>query len=142
MLQLPVTLIIAGIFALLLVALSLNVSLRRRATQNAAADGGADLELQRRIRAHGNFSEYAPSMLLVMALMEGSGAAHPLVASVGMAFLISRLLHAFGMLRCVLPARALGMVIQHLAFVGAGVWLVWQGTVLLNQLAHGASMIP
>lgn len=137
MLQLPVTLIIAGIFALLLVALSLNVSLRRRATQNAAADGGADLELQRRIRAHGNFSEYAPSMLLVMALMEGSGAAHPLVASIGMAFLISRLLHAFGMLRCVLPARALGMVIQHLAFVGAGVWLVWQGTVLLNQLAHG-----
>lgn len=137
MLQLPVTLIIAGIFALLLVALSLNVSLRRRATQNAAADGGADLELQRRIRAHGNFSEYAPSMLLVMALMEGAGAAHPLVASVGMAFLISRLLHAFGMLRCVLPARALGMVIQHLAFVGAGVWLVWQGTVLLNQLAHG-----
>lgn len=137
MLQLPVTLIIAGIFALLLVALSLNVSLRRRATQNAAADGGADLELQRRIRAHGNFSEYAPSMLLVMALMEGSGAAHPLVASIGMAFLISRLLHAFGMLRCVLQARALGMVIQHLAFVGAGVWLVWQGTVLLNQLAHG-----
>ncbi len=142
MLQLPVTLMIAGMFALLMVALSLPISLRRRATQNAAADGGADLELQRRIRAHGNFIEYAPSMLLIIALMEGSGASHPLVASVGMAFLISRLLHAFGMLRSVLPARALGMVIQHLTFVGAGGWLLWQGTALLNQLAHGTAVVP
>lgn len=142
MLQLPVTLMIAGMFALLMVALSLPISLRRRATQNAAADGGADLELQRRIRAHGNFIEYAPSMLLIIALMEGSGASHPLVASVGMAFLISRLLHAFGMLRSVLTARALGMVIQHLTFVGAGGWLLWQGTALLNQLAHGTAVVP
>ena len=142
MLQLPVTLMIAGMFALLMVALSLPISLRRRATQNAAADGGADLELQRRIRAHGNFIEYAPSMLLIIALMEGSGASHPLVASVGMAFLISRLLHAFGMLRSVLTARALGMVIQHLTFVGAGGWLLWQGTAMLNQLAHGTAVVP
>lgn len=140
MFQLPVTLIIAGVFALLMVALSLPISLRRRATRNAAADGGADAELQRRIRAHGNFIEYAPSMLLIIALMEGSGATHPLVASVGMAFLISRLLHAFGMLRNVLPARALGMVIQHLTFVGAGVWLVWHGSYLLSLLAHGMPM--
>lgn len=142
MLQLPVTLIIAGIFALLMVALSLPISMRRRATNNGAADGGSDVELQRRIRAHGNFIEYAPSMLLIIALMEGSGATHPLVASVGMAFLISRLLHAFGMLRSVLPARALGMVIQHLTFISAGVWLVWHGTALLSQLAHGVPVAP
>lgn len=119
-----VTSLLAGVFALMMVALSLPISLRRIAVRSASMDAKDDV-LRRRIRAHGNFTEYAPTALIVLALVEVGGAPPLLVWSLGAAFAGSRLLHAFGML-CAnsMPPRAIAMTVQHAAFLAGGGWLL------------------
>jgi len=122
--SLPITSLIAGIMALLLVPLSVQVSLRRAKTNTVFGDAG-DETLRRRIRAHGNFIEYAPLGLIAIGLMEYRGAASWLVWLLGLGFLISRILHALGMLFAATPTlRAMAMLINHAGFLAAGVWLV------------------
>ena len=120
----PITAVIAGVFALLLVLLSVPVSIRRASTNTVFGDGN-DATLRRRIRAHGNFVEYAPLALIAVGLTEYRGAAAWLVWSLGAAFVASRLLHALGMLFGSTPtARAIAMLVNHASFVFAGVWLI------------------
>jgi uncharacterized membrane protein YecN with MAPEG domain len=124
--MLTVTSLLAGIFALMMVPLSLQVSMRRFKLQAAAGDGG-DETLRRRIRAHGNFIEYAPMALVVVGLVEYNGAPPAWVGGLAAAFVASRVLHALGMLYMTGPAlRAAGMIVQHAGFVLAGVWLLRQ----------------
>lgn len=119
-----VTALVAGIFALMMVALSLPISLRRIAVRSASMDAKDDV-LRRRIRAHGNFAEYAPTALVVLALVEYGGAPMVLVWCLGAAFVGSRLLHAFGMLYAnSIPPRSIAMAVQHAAFLGGGGWLL------------------
>ncbi|MDX1487077.1 MAG: MAPEG family protein [Acidiferrobacterales bacterium] len=121
---LPVTSLLAGVFALFMVPLSLQVSMRRAKLGVSAGDAN-DETLRRRIRAHGNFIEYAPIALIVVGLIEFGGTAKPLVVGLAVAFFLSRTLHAIGMLYTSTPTlRAGGMLIQHVAFLMAGVWLV------------------
>jgi uncharacterized protein len=122
---LPVTSVLAGLFALFMVALSLQVSLRRVKLGRPAAGDAKDETLRRRVRAHGNFIEYVPTGLIVVGLMEAGGAANLLVAGLAAALFVSRVLHAIGMLYTATPTlRAGGMLIQHAAFLVAGVWLL------------------
>lgn len=127
---LQVTSILTGIFCLLMVVLSLQVSLRRREKSVSVGDGG-DPTLQRRIRAHGNFIENAPLMVLAVAFLEYNAGARWLVAVIALAFFLSRVVHAIGILYMEPPTlRAIAMVMQHSAFVVAGVWLVWTAIAL------------
>lgn len=122
---LSITSLLAGIFALSMVPLSLQVSLRRVKIGGVSSGDGGDETLRRRIRAHGNFIEYAPTALIVVGLVEYGGAAKPLVVGLACAFLASRILHAVGMLYASTPTlRGGGMLIQHAAFLVAGGWLV------------------
>jgi uncharacterized membrane protein YecN with MAPEG domain len=124
MTSLPVTSLVAGVMAALMVMLSLSVSLRRRSTSTSFGDGD-DRTLRRRIRAHGNFAENAPLALIVLGLVEYGGAASWLVWALGAGFLFSRVVHAAGMLTTSSPApRAVGMVVTHTCFAIAGIWLV------------------
>lgn len=121
---LPVTSLLAGIFSLLMVPLSLQVSMRRAMLGVSAGDAN-DETLRRRVRAHGNFIEYAPMAVIAVGLIEFGGASRPLAVSLAAAFFLSRTLHAIGMLYTSTPTlRAGGMLIQHVAFLVAGVWLV------------------
>ena len=61
-----------GLSAFFLLALSLWVVLGRAKLRVSHGDGGHDV-LNRRIRAQGNFTEYVPMILLLAALLEGSG---------------------------------------------------------------------
>ncbi|MGE0846832.1 MAG: MAPEG family protein [Flavobacteriaceae bacterium] len=120
-----VTTLLAAVFALMLTGMSLAVSLRRREKAIARGDGDDDT-LWRRMRAFRNFAEYAPMMLIVLALVELSGAPNRAVAALAGAFLLSRVLHAAGMYRRDgLAMRAAGMIVQHLAFVAAACGLLW-----------------
>jgi len=124
---LPITSLLAGLFALLMVPLSLQVSMRRIKLAGAPAGGAKDEILRRRIRAHGNFIEYAPTALIAVGLVELGGGATFLVAGLALAFFASRALHAIGMLYTSTPAlRACGMLIQHAAFLAAGAWLLYR----------------
>ncbi|MDH6665459.1 UNVERIFIED_ORG: putative membrane protein YecN with MAPEG domain [Methylorubrum zatmanii] len=59
-------------------------------------DGGQDA-LQRRIRSHGNFQEYVPLTLLLIALYEAGGGSHGWVQGLLIVLVIARILHPIGM---------------------------------------------
>jgi len=67
-----VTPIYAGLLGLLFVGLSLWVVARRVRARAASGDGG-DPALSDAIRAHGNFAEYVPLALILMAMGEALG---------------------------------------------------------------------
>ncbi len=112
--MLTLTPIYAGLAGLFYVFLSLNVSLRRRELRLSIGDAG-DSKLATRIRQHGNFAEYAPITLILLAACELQGAPALAVHLGGLALLASRLLHWYGMGNPTgYPARLWGMTICYL----------------------------
>lgn len=93
---LPVTLTIAGAAALLHIWLSLRVSQVRRRQGVLVGDGG-HRGLSARMRAHANFAENAPIALILLALTELAGANAVFLWACGIAFVLARIAHAFGM---------------------------------------------
>jgi uncharacterized membrane protein YecN with MAPEG domain len=59
-------------------------------------DGGND-GLSKRIRAHANFAEYVPLILLLLAFLEASGGNHTALRIMLIALVVARVLHPFGM---------------------------------------------
>lgn len=91
-------LLFAGVHVLLLLAFSAQVSrLRGRAKMGLGAGDNADLA--RWIRVQGNFVEYVPIALLLLALLEIAGAPRAWLLAGGSMLLIGRLLHAWGLSR-------------------------------------------
>jgi uncharacterized protein len=66
------TMLFAGLCALLQCALTVLVIVRRVQANVTLMDGG-DTPLLRRIRAHGNFTETVPLALILLALLELRG---------------------------------------------------------------------
>ena len=93
-----ITAFYAAILALLFVWLSRNVIAARRRQRVPLGDGGHP-DLLRRIRAQGNFAEYAPFALVLMAFGEIQGLYPILVHALGLALLVGRCLHAYGVSR-------------------------------------------
>lgn len=110
----------AALLGLLIVCLALQVIKLRRAKRVRLGDGG-EPELQAAIRAHGNASEYIPISLILLVLLELSGAHTALVHSGGIAMLAGRLLHAKGMLSDNLRYRVLGMQITIFTIIGLAI---------------------
>jgi uncharacterized protein len=105
------TLLFAGLCALLQCGLTASVILRRVQTGVRLLDGG-DMPLVRRIRAHANFAETVPIALLLMALLELRGLAPFWLYCLGLALLAGRVLHAGSMLADGPPwVRLAGMVL-------------------------------
>jgi uncharacterized membrane protein YecN with MAPEG domain len=128
---LPITAMTAAVFAVLMVLLSAQTSLSRAGLKAGHGDAG-DETLRRRIRAHGNFAEYAPMALILLGLVEASGSDRATVLGLAVALGFSRVLHAVGMLytsRATL--KAIAMFIQHSAFIYAA--------ILLARMAYGRS---
>jgi uncharacterized protein len=109
--------IYAGILALLIVWLSLNVIKLRKAKEVRLGDGG-EPELQLAIRAQGNPTEYIPISLILLILLELSGTNALLVHLGGVAIIVGRILHAKGLLSERLRYRALGMQVTIFALIG------------------------
>ena len=130
--SLPVVSILAAVFILMLAALSLSVSMRRIHLGGIFFGDANDDTLRRKIRAHGNFIEYVPSGLIVIGLVELAGASKFQVAALALAFFISRVLHAYGMLYTKTASiGAVGMVIQHAVFIVSGIWLLYTAVLSL-----------
>lgn len=88
-----ITLIYAGLLGLLFLGLSCWV-VRRRAQFGVMIGEGEAPELLAAIREHGNFAEYVPLTLLLMALCELSGAGAFWLHIGGTMLLVGRILHA------------------------------------------------
>ncbi len=70
--------------------------IRQRRGQEISMGHGDSESMQRAIRVHGNFTEYAPLALIGMFAMAGLSASPTWLHGVGIAFTLGRLLHAFG----------------------------------------------
>lgn len=94
---LQITLLIAGLCALLQCALTGLVIARRVQARVSLLDGG-DKPLVRRIRAHANFTETVPMALILMALLELGGLQSTWLWGLGICLVLGRVMHAAGML--------------------------------------------
>lgn len=112
---------LAGCLALVQVALTVLVIVRRAQTHIGFLDGG-DTALMRRIRAHGNFTENVPLALMLVGLYEvGGGASHWVWLAAG-SVLLGRLLHATSLLtNNAAWSRRGGMTLTLLVLSGLGV---------------------
>lgn len=128
MLALPITSITAASLAIIMLPLTLQVSLRRLAIGSVVFGDGGDDVLRRRIRAFGNFIEYAPICLILLALLEAQGAGTAWLWTTAALLIAGRVIHGLGMLFAQSPApRGLAMLMTYGAFLTPAVWLLTRG---------------
>lgn len=123
---LTVTSVYTAVFSLLIVYLSLSISMHYAKAGTTQADPNAmkDETLRRKTRAHGNFIEYVPLALILLAMLEISGEHRAALWLMGGAFVLARVIHAYGQRFTDTPVlRAIGMMMGHLYFVAGAVRL-------------------
>ncbi|MGH8519519.1 MAG: MAPEG family protein [Panacagrimonas sp.] len=128
-----VTPLYAGLLAFWFFLLSLRVISRRRGNNINLGDGG-DAEMHRRVRGHGNFAEYVPFALLLMALLEIGGVTPIwLLHLLGLTLLAARLLHgiALSYTQHFMLGRVLGTVLTFVVLLVAGLLCAWHGIASL-----------
>jgi uncharacterized membrane protein YecN with MAPEG domain len=94
--MLLITSIIAAALTMIFIKLSFAVIALRRKNKVGLGSGGHE-DLERAIRAQGNFAEYVPFGIILIACLELNGAPWYLVLLSGLALIIGRLIHAKGM---------------------------------------------
>ncbi|MDX2221839.1 MAG: MAPEG family protein [Rhodospirillaceae bacterium] len=120
--RLDITLATAGALGLVYLVLSARVIQGRFQHQVSLGDGGKQ-EMLARIRTHGNFSEYVPFVLILLGLLELSGANRTVLAMAGGSLVAFRILHAIGIPRkAPNPFRFLGVIGTFLLLLGGSVW--------------------
>lgn len=120
---LPVALTTAGAAALLNLWLGIRVSQVRIAEKVLVGDGG-NPRLIARMRAHLNFAEYAPIVLVLLALIELGGGNPQALWAASVVFLLGRVLHPFGMDGW-RPGRQLGILTTMLVMLGLAVYALY-----------------
>lgn len=129
MTSLHITTLFVGIFVLMQIPLTVMVGYRRART-GIQFFYGDDQTLLRRMRAHGNFTETVPIVLVAMAAAELTGAPAWLLWTGGLSLLVGRLMHAAILVikGWGLP-RALGMILTFVPMLGFGVWCLSRAAV-------------
>lgn len=121
MVLLPVTLAAAGAAAILNIWLMLRVGAVRTAEKIYIGDEDNE-NLIRRMRAHANFTESAPFVLVLIAAIEIAGKGGEWLTYVAGLFIIGRVLHAFGMDGGALKVgRMIGTIITMLTLLGLAI---------------------
>lgn len=125
--SIPVTVLFIGLFALIQVPMTVMVGYRRVQTGIQFCDGG-DQTLLRRMRAHGNYTETVPIVLLAMAAAEVSGIPLWALWAGGVSLLVGRLMHAVILVsKGWGNPRAIGMLLTFAPMLVFGAWSVYQG---------------
>lgn len=94
----PITAFYAGLLGILFFYFSVLVVKGRFSKKISLGDGG-DHHFQQVIRAHGNFSEYTPIVLILLFIAEVNLSESIYLHLAGIALLSGRFLHAFGLRR-------------------------------------------
>ena len=125
-----ITALYAGLLTILLFVLSIRViGLRGNPAFSFIAHGKGDEELlQRAIRAHGNFTEYVPMMLILLAFLELSATSEFKLHLLGGAFSLGRVMHGvcFGFMRSNMLLRVGGTALTLFPLVAAAIALIVQ----------------
>lgn len=125
-----ITALYASLLAILLFILSIRIiGLRGNPAFAFIAQGKGDDELlQRAVRAHGNFTEYVPTMLILLYFLESSGVAGVKLHALAGAFFLGRVMHGIcmGFMRSNMPLRVGGTALTLLPLATAAVALLMQ----------------
>ncbi|WP_416305446.1 MAPEG family protein [Neptunicella sp. SCSIO 80796] len=130
-----ITPLYAGILALLFLVLSVRVILMRG--KGISLGDGGDKILLRRIRAHGNFAEYVPFILLMMGILELGRFPGYILHIIGIALVVGRVLHGYSLAftEHFKFGRMWGAAITFLLLLVCGALCLYQGInahVVLN----------
>ncbi|BDU57132.1 membrane protein [Limnohabitans sp. MORI2] len=134
--MLVMTAVFASILALMFIKLSFNVIRFRRKNKVSLGAGGVD-ELERAMRAHGNFAEYVPLGLFLMGALELNGAPLTLVALLGGLLVLGRYFHAKGINEPPpeFTNRVRGMKLTFAALgLSASANLAWVGYLVVTSI--------
>lgn len=93
---LPITLVLAGLLALINIWLAVRVGQVRTSAKISLGDGG-DERVLRRMRAHANFAENAPITLILIGLIEFAAGPSVWLGGAAALFLLARVAHGLGM---------------------------------------------
>ena len=117
---LPVALATTAACAILNLWLAMRVGMVRRAEKISIGDGGSE-RLTARMRAQLNFTEYAPLVVILIALIElAVGTVDWLWGAAGL-FVVARILHPFGMDGWK-PGRAIGIILTFAILAGLALY--------------------
>jgi len=127
--SMPITLMYASVFALFALALSFRAGGFRGKTGISVLHGDPpNMELAERVRAHQNFLEYVPMILIVMGAIELNGGSSMFLYIVGDLLFIARIAHAIGLKHDNMghPGRLIGAggsLLVTVVVSGYGLWL-------------------
>lgn len=118
----PITAFYAGLLGILFFYFSVLV-IRGRFSKKIALGDGGDHHFQQVIRAHGNFSEYTPIVLILLFVAEVNLSNPILLHLAGTAMLAGRFIHAFGLRRHSGSSwqRVSGMLLTFASLLGLSV---------------------
>lgn len=121
-----ITALYGGLLGLLFLVLCWQVVDHRRKGKVGLGTGG-NPDLERAIRVHGNFAEYAPLFLVLLLLAELGGAAAWLLHALGGAFVLGRVAHAWGLSKSggTSPGRFYGTLVTWIALLVAALLNLW-----------------
>lgn len=120
---LPITLTAAGAAAIINIWLGLRVGQKRIANKVSIGDGGHP-PLIARMRAHANFSEYTPYVLILIGLIEMATGTSTWLWIVTGVYLLARVAHGIGMdvVEGESKLRIFGILATMLVLLGLGIY--------------------
>jgi len=122
----PITAFYAGLLALIVIALGVRIGVMRGSTGISILHGD-NMVLATHIRRHANFTEAVPLALILIAFLELNGASTGLLHGLGIALVVARIAHPFGLhhdnMRS--PLRGIGAGVTVLVTLIAAVLLIW-----------------
>lgn len=120
-----VTAFYAALIGLLAAFLTVQVIVNRVKLKVDDVDGGK-VEMRRVIRAHANFAEHAPLILILMGAAELGGSPKYAIHVLGAVLVVSRLLSAWGLSHSLGQSfgRQAGASLAVLLYVAASIWIL------------------
>jgi uncharacterized membrane protein YecN with MAPEG domain len=131
---LSITPLYAGLLGLLYFALTFRVVTHRTGKGAPSLGDGGNPVMLRAIRGHGNFNEYVPLILLMMAMLEVGGVYSPWVLhAIGLTLLIARIGHgiALSFTSNWVIGRAGGALLTFIVLAVVSLLCVWRGIAVL-----------
>ncbi len=125
----PITLMYASVFALFALVLSFRAgSFRGKSGISVLHGEPANMELAERVRAHQNFLEYVPIVIIVMGAIELNGGSDMFLYVTGDLLFIARIAHAMGLKHDNMAHKgrligAGGTALITLVIAGYGAWM-------------------
>ena len=122
-----ITLVYAGFLTLMGLYLAYRTGTKRLSTNNLLGHGDSQ-EMLQASRVHGNFTEYTPFFLILLAALEYSGQVPALALYIlGDTYVLARIAHAYGLTKSAgtTPPRLWGIVFTCLVLSIQSFWAFW-----------------